>query len=140
MGRLSSAQEKWLRERFDDRFSTDLMERKIYSHDVGVMPSLVKPLIGKAVADGIVQPKDEEEVVELVHWAARNRLPLVPRGRATSGYGGVLPVKGGLTVNSWYMREILAVDGENLTVTVEPGIIWENLEKELNKHGLALRR
>ncbi len=139
MSKLTSNQETWLRERFDSRFSADLTERKIYSHDVGVMPPLVKLLIGKAVADGVVQPQNEEEVIELVRWAAQNSIPLVPRGKATSGYGGVLPVKGGLTVNSWYMRRILAVDEDNLTVTVEPGIVWEKLEQELGKQGLALR-
>jgi len=139
MGRLTSSQEAWLRERFHNRVSTDPMERKIYSHDVGVMPSLVKPLIGKALADAVVQPESEEEVVELVRWAAQNRIPLVPRGKATSGYGGVLPVKGGITVDFWRMRDILEVDRENLTVTVQPGLVWEDLGRELAKQGLALR-
>ncbi len=139
MGQLTSSQEAWLRQKFGARFSADLMERKIYSHDVGVMPSMVKPLIGKALADAIVQPKSEEEVVELVHWAYQNRIPLVPRGKATSGYGGVIPVKGGVIVTFWYMRGIVDVDEEDLTVTVQPGIVWEELERELAKHNLALR-
>ena len=95
MSRLTTVQETWLQERFDGRFSNDLAERKIYSHDVGVMPPLVKPLIGRGIADGVVQPRSEKEIIDLVHWAAQNRVPLVPRGKATSGYGGVLPVKGG---------------------------------------------
>ncbi len=139
MGGLTSQQEAWLRERFHDRVSTDLMERKIYSHDVGEMPPLVKPLIGRALADAVVQPKSEEEIVDLVRWAAQHRIPLVPRGKATSGYGGVLPKRGGITVDFWRMRSILEVDRENLTVTVQPGLVWENLERELAKQGLALR-
>jgi Fe-S oxidoreductase/FAD/FMN-containing dehydrogenase len=139
MRTFTSSQEAWLRERFHNRVSTDLMERKIYSHDVGGMPPLIKPLIGKALADAIVQPKNEQEVVELVRWAAQNRIPLVPRGKATSGYGGALPVKGGITVDFWRMRRVLSMDKEGLTVTVEPGLVWEDLEKELAKHGLALR-
>ncbi len=139
MGKLSSQQETWLREHFDGRVSTDLMERKIYSHDVGEMPPLVKPLIGKTLADAVVQPQQEQEIVELVRWANQNRIPLIPRGKATSGYGGVLPAKGGITVDFWRMRSILSVDEENLTVTVEPGIVWEYLEKELAKKGLAPR-
>ena len=129
----------WLRERFATRVSTDLLERKIYSHDVGVMPPLVRPLIGKALADAVVQPKDEAEIVELVRWATRNRVPLVPRGKATSGYGGVLPVKGGVTVGFRRLRRVLAVDRQALTVTVQPGLVWRDLERELGKQGLALR-
>jgi Fe-S oxidoreductase/FAD/FMN-containing dehydrogenase len=136
---LTAEQERWLRQRFDNRVSTDLMERKIYSHDVGVMPPLVKPLIGRAVADAVVQPRDENEVLELVRWANEASVPLVPRGKATSGYGGVLPVEGGVTVDFWRMGRFLAVDREALTVTVEPGIVWKNLEDELAKRGLALR-
>jgi Fe-S oxidoreductase/FAD/FMN-containing dehydrogenase len=136
---LTAAQKEWLSQRFDDRVSTDLMERKIYSHDMGVMPPLIKPLIGRAVADAVVQPQDEGEIVELVQWASETNTPLIPRGKATSGYGGLLPIKGGVTVDFWRMRRLLAVDEEALTVTVEPGIVWEDLEDELAKRDLALR-
>ena len=136
---LTAEQANWLHQRFDQRVSTDLMERKIYSHDVGVMPSLVKPLIGKAIADAVVQPEGEDEVVDLMRWANEARVPLIPRGKATSGYGGVLPIEGGVTVDFWRMKRLLEVDTEALTVTVEPGIVWEDLADELAKEDLALR-
>jgi Fe-S oxidoreductase/FAD/FMN-containing dehydrogenase len=139
MATLKSDQVTWLREQFDGRLSTDMMERKIYSHDLGEMPPLIKPLIGRALADAIVQPKDEQEVATLAQWAARNQIPLVPRGKATSGYGGMIPVKGGITVDFRRMRDVLAVDEENLTVTVEPGLVWQDLEQALARHNLALR-
>ncbi len=139
MGNLSSEQQEWLRERFHSRFSIDLMERRIYSHDVGVMPPLIRPLIGKALADAIVQPRSEWEIVELVRWAAQNRIPLVPRGKATSGYGGVLPIKGGIMVDFWRMQAIVSIDPRGMTATVQPGLVWKDLESELNKEGLALR-
>ena len=136
---LTTAQREWLREHFDGRFSTDWMERKIYSHDVGVMPPLIRPLIGRAVADAVVRPRTEQEIVALVKWATKERVCLVPRGKATSGYGGVLPVKGGVTVDLSQMKRILAVDPTTEVVTVEPGVVWEDLERTLAEHGLALR-
>ncbi len=136
---LTTEQTGWLRRRFGDRSTTDLMERKVYSHDVGVMPPLVKPLIGRAVADAVVQPENEDEIIALVKWANESKTPLIPRGKATSGYGGVLPVKGGVTVDFWRMRKILAIDEQAMTVTVEPGMVWEDLENELGKRDLALR-
>ncbi len=123
----------------EDRVSYDLLERKIYSHDVGEIPALVRPLLGRALADAVVQPRTEAELVELVNWANKHDVPLVPRGKATSGYGGVLPVKGGLTVDLHRMRRILATDGEAMTVTVRPSVVWRDLETELGKVGLALR-
>jgi Fe-S oxidoreductase/FAD/FMN-containing dehydrogenase len=139
MKTLTPPQEAWLREHFRNRVSTDSIERRIYSHDVGEMPPLIKPLTGKGLADAVVQPKDEEEVVALTRWATQHYIPLIPRGKATSGYGGVIPVRGGITVDFWRMRQVLSVDGKALTVTVEPGLVWEDLEQELAKQGLALR-
>ena len=139
MKKLAVPLQQELSQMFDSRVSFDRTERRIYSHDVGVMPRLVKPLLGNTTAAAVVQPESEQELVELVRWANEHKVPLVPRGRATSGYGGMLPVKGGLIVNTWYLRDIVAVDRENLTVTVGPGIVWQNLEEELAKEGLALR-
>ena len=139
MSKLTAPLQEQLRQIFDGRVSFDKVERQIYSHDVGDVPLMVKPLIGKALAAAVVQPQSEEELAKLVKLAAENRLPLVPRGKATSGYGGVLPIKGGLVVDFYRLREIVAVDEDALTVTVEPGIVWEFLEKELHKQGLALR-
>ena len=139
MTRLSAPLQEQLRQTFRRRVSFDEMERRLYSHDVGDVPMMIKPFIGKAVADAVVQPKTEEELVKLVKLAAEHRVPLVPRGKATSGYGGVLPTRGGLVVDFYRLRRIISVDKETLTVTVEPGIVWEFLEKELKKQGLALR-
>ncbi len=138
MKSLSPALQQQLQEMFGPRAAFDKLERMFYSHDVGSLPSLVKPLIGNTLPAGIVQPLSEEQVIRLVAFAQSHGIPLVPRGKSTSGYGGVIPTKGGLVVDFSWMNEILAVDSESMTVTVQPGVIWERLEKELNKEGLAL--
>jgi len=138
MGAFLAKHEDWLTGTFGDRFNSRRVERKLYSHDVGEMPSLIKPLIGNPLADGIVQPETEEEVIALVKWAAKNHVPLIPRGKATSGYGGVLPVKGGIVLDFFRMAKMLSVDHEACTVTTQPGIVWESLERTLKKHNLML--
>lgn len=121
------------------RFVTfDPFERRFYRSDVGVMPSLVSPLIGNLMPAGVVKPLSEEKVVELVRFARQHGIPLVPRGKASSGYGGVLPVQGGLVVDLSWLTHIESIDAEGMTATVGAGVVWETLEKELNKHGLAL--
>ncbi len=115
------------------------LERKLYGHDIAAMPSLFVPLIGNTIPDGVVQPSSEEELVELVRWAVQNNIPLTPRGKASSGYGGVLPIKQGLVVDFYRMKQIVKVDAKAQTVTVQPGIVWEQLDKQLAKHGLTLR-
>jgi FAD/FMN-containing dehydrogenase len=134
MRELKAAQKTELDDLFGYRVRYDRRERTLYSHDVGVMPALISPFVGDTMPHAVVQPDGEEELVELVRWASRYRLPLVPRGRATSGYGGALPVKGGIVVDSFHMQEILDIDVENETVTVEGGVIWQRLDRELAKH------
>ena len=139
MRNLSSDQINWLEQTFGDRMTARRVERKLYSHDVGEMPLLIKPLIGNPMAGAIVQPISIEEIIALVKWAAQEGIPLVPRGKATSGYGGVLPVKGGIVLDFFRMAQVLNVDTEAETATLQPGIVWENADRELNKHGMTLR-
>ncbi len=135
---LTKAQLDWLEAKFGERYRNQRTERKLYSHDIGELPKLVKPLLGKHLADAVVQPQSEEEIIELVRWASNERIPLVPRGMATSGYGGVLPIKGGIVVDFYRMRRVLKIDRENLTATTQPGIIWEHVDLALKEEGLTL--
>jgi Fe-S oxidoreductase/FAD/FMN-containing dehydrogenase len=137
--KLSEQQKQQLQKTFGPRVAFDRLERMFYSHDVGSLPSLVKPLVGSTMPAGVVQPLTEEQVIQLVAFARTHNVPLVPRGKSTSGYGGVMPTRGGLVVDFAWMNEILAVNAEALTVTVQPGVVWEKLDKELHKQGLALR-
>jgi Fe-S oxidoreductase/FAD/FMN-containing dehydrogenase len=139
MSSLSTEQVRFLESKFGKRASFNKLERKLYSHDIASMPSMVRPLVGNTTPRAVVLVDSETEVIDLVKWASQNRIPLTPRGKATSGYGGVLPVGQGIVVDFYRMNRVLGTDAENLTVTVQAGLVWEKLEAELQKHGLALR-
>jgi FAD/FMN-containing dehydrogenase/NAD-dependent dihydropyrimidine dehydrogenase PreA subunit len=128
-----------LQAKFRQRVSFDTAERLLYSHDLACPPALVRPLIMRSVAGGIVQPQDEEELGYLLKLANQHKIPLTPRGRGTSGYGGAIPRFGGLVVDFSRMNRILEIDPRNLSATTEPGVIWLDLERELAAKGLALR-
>jgi Fe-S oxidoreductase/FAD/FMN-containing dehydrogenase len=138
MATIDAAQQTYL-EKFGNRVSFNPIERKMYSHDIAAMPNLVKPLIGNTIPEAVVQPQNEAELVELVQWAYQQKIPLTPRGKASSGYGGVIPVKKGLVIDFYQMKDVLAIDAKNQTVTVEPGITWEQLDRQLKAHHLTLR-
>ena len=123
----------------DDRVRTDVRERKMYSFDIGAMPRLVKPFVPAGIAGAVVRPQTEAQIVELAKLAQRDGMKLVPRGWATSGYGGVLPQKGAVVIDMSGHQKVLSVDAEKLTVRVEAGAIWENIDREIGKEGLALR-
>ncbi|UCD20056.1 MAG: FAD-binding oxidoreductase, partial [candidate division WOR-3 bacterium] len=136
---MNVKQRTYLRETFGSRVTFDETERKLYGHDIAAIPKLIKPLIGNTVPEAVVQPINEAELIELVRWARAQNIHLTPRGKASSGYGGVIPVKKGLVVDFYRMKKVFDIDGEVLTVTVEPGITWEKLDKELMRAGLTLR-
>jgi len=139
MHALSTAQRQQLRDLFGQWVSFDREERRIYSHDVAAIPKLIRPVIGAATAAAVVQPASEDELAALVRWANANKVHLVPRAKATSGYGGVMPVKGGVSVSLTRMRKVLNVDAEALTTRVQPGVVWTDLERAMERQGLALR-
>ncbi len=139
MRQMNDERRSFLEEKFGNRVTFRRLERKLYGHDIAAMPGLFKPLIGNTTPDGVVQPESESELVELVLFAGRNNIPLTPRGKATSGYGGAVPLNHGLAVDFYRMKKIIRVDPERQTATVEAGVVWEKLDKELSKHNLTLR-
>ncbi len=131
--------QSYLEGKFGDRVSFRRTERRLYGHDIAEIPSLIKPLIGDTTPDAVVQPQSEADLMELVRWAGENRVPLTPRGKATSGYGGAIPMKKGVVVDFYRMNKVIRIDPNAKTATVQAGMVWEKLDKELAKHGLTLR-
>jgi Fe-S oxidoreductase/FAD/FMN-containing dehydrogenase len=138
MDRIRDQHRSTLSELFGNRVSFRRVERKLYGHDIAAIPALVRPLIGRTIPDAVVQPETEKELIELVRWASKLRIPLTPRGKATSGYGGAIPVKQGIVVDFYRMKDVLDVDHDAQTVTVQGGVVWEKLDRELAKQGLTL--
>ena len=66
MGKMDASNRSYLERQFGTRVSFRKTERKLYSHDIAVFPSLVKPLLGDTIPDAVVQPEDEKELVDLV--------------------------------------------------------------------------
>jgi Fe-S oxidoreductase/FAD/FMN-containing dehydrogenase len=139
MSPFGEKHQSYLEKKFGSRVSFDKTERKLYGHDIATLPSLIKPLLGNTTPDAVVQPETETELVELVRWARENHISLTPRGKASSGYGGVLPVRHGVVVDFYRMNKIVRIDPEALTASVESGVVWEKLDQELEKHRLTLR-
>lgn len=136
---MKSAWQDELTARFGSRVNFRKIERLLYSHDVGAMPGMVKKLY-KGMPDAVVQPENVEELVWLTELARRHKLPLVPRGSGTGGYGGAVPSRGGIVVEFNRMRGILSVDTAAQTVIVEPGVIIKELDDYLrSSHHLAMR-
>jgi Fe-S oxidoreductase/FAD/FMN-containing dehydrogenase len=139
MGALSTQEKTFLTDLFGERVTYDKTERKLYGHDIAAMPSMIKPVIGNTVPDAVVQPRSAEQLARLMEWANERGVTLTPRGKATSGYGGVIPVKNGIVVDFYFMKDVISVDEAGQTVTVQPGITWEQIDRALAPRGLTIR-
>lgn len=117
--------------------TSDEIERKLYSHDVGTPPKLFRRFLG--TADIVVKPQSVEELKKVLEAARKRNIPVIPRGKATSGYGGVIPVKGGIVLDLTALNRIIEIDELEMIAVVEPGVVWKRLDEELRKKGLTLR-
>lgn len=126
-----------IKELFGERASDDALRRFVYGHDMGALPDAIGRFIDN-VPSLVVQPVDEGELVALVGLARKAGMPVVPRGGATAGFGGAVPASGGIVVDFVRMNRVISVDAPGMAVTVEPGVVFADLEKRLAAEGLRL--
>ena len=86
--------------------------------------------------DVVVSPLSTEQVAEVVKIAVRYNMPIYPRGSGTNLSGGTIPSQGGMVLSLLNLNKILEVDEDNLTATVQPGVIIQTLNDEVLKLGL----
>lgn len=86
--------------------------------------------------DIVVTPANKEDVVNIVKFAAKHKVPIYTRGSGTNLSGGTIPIKKGIVMSMLKMNQILEVDAENLTATVQPGVIIQDLNDAVAEHGL----
>ncbi|TAK66875.1 MAG: FAD-binding protein [Bacteroidetes bacterium] len=83
-----------------------------------------------------IRPSSAEQISAIVSLANEERFPLVARGSGTGLSGGALPLNNAVVVLMNHWNHILEIDEENLTVTVEPGVITGQLHQTVEKRGL----
>lgn len=86
--------------------------------------------------DVLVEVLTTEEVSRIVKYAYDNNLPIIPRGSGTGLVGASVPVYGGIMINMCKMNKILELDEENLTLTVEPGVLLMEIGAFVQEHDL----
>jgi len=63
-------------------------------------------------------------------------VPVTPRGAGSGLSGGAVPVCGGIVLSVDRMNEIIELDRENMMITVEPGVIANDINEFLEPYGL----
>ena len=86
--------------------------------------------------EAVAYVSSAEQAAATLRLANRERFPVVPRGAGVGFSGGALPTHGGLVLNFTRMNRILAIDRENLTADVEPGVVTGQLHSAVEELGL----
>jgi len=86
--------------------------------------------------DAVVFARSTEDVAALVALAAECRVPVIPYGVGSSLEGHLLAVEGGVSVDLSQMNQVLAINSEDLTVTVQAGVTRMQLNNEIKHTGL----
>lgn len=86
--------------------------------------------------DVIVTPSTRDQVVAIVKLANKYKTPIYTRGSGTNLSGGTIPLKGGIVLSMLKINKIVEIDAENLTATVQPGLVIQRLNEAVAPHGL----
>ena len=77
-----------------------------------------------------------EEVSRILQYAYAHDIPVTARGSGTGLVGAAVAMKGGILLCTSKMNHIVELDTENLTVTVEPGVLLMELAEYVQENQL----
>ncbi|TLS38462.1 glycolate oxidase subunit GlcD [Pseudalkalibacillus caeni] len=102
--------------------------RLVYSYDA--TPTF------QSLPDAVISPRNKEEIQKILQLCNEQQIPIVPRGSGTNLCAGTCPTQGGIVLLFTHMDKILEIDEENLTATVQPGVITLDLINAVEERGL----
>lgn len=117
-----------LQQRFGAQCSTAAAVREQHGRDEG---SIFAP-----PPQAVVFAESTQDIQDAVRLCAQYRVPLIPYGAGTSLEGHLLAVRGGISLDVSRMQQILRINAEDMTVTVQPGIRRKALNDAIKDEGL----
>ncbi|AYE34020.1 FAD-binding oxidoreductase [Clostridium septicum] len=129
--------------------------KKVDKHDIEYINSIIndseRVLVGEDISEDyshdelgaikqmpeiVVQVLETEEVSRIMKYAYEKNIPVTPRGSGTGLVGSAVPLHGGIIIDLSKMNKILELDEENLTLTLEPGVLLMEIAKYVEEHDL----
>jgi len=84
----------------------------------------------------VVFADSTQDVADAVQLASQYAVPVIAYGAGSSLEGQLLAVQGGISIDLSRMNQVLSIDAEDLTVTVQPGITRKQLNEAIKDTGL----
>ena len=110
----------------EENYTENLIDMVSYSYDASEHRG--RPACG-------VWAEKPEQVSEILRLATGKLVPVIPRGAGTGLSGMAVPLRGGIVLDLSHMNRILDVRIEDRLAIVQPGVIYDDLQKTLKPHG-----
>ena len=117
-----------LKSRFSERCSTALVVREQHGRDESAFAAQPPA--------AVVFAESTADVADAVKLASQFNVPVIPFGVGTSLEGHLLAVHGGISIDVSRMNQVLAINADDLTVTVQPGLTRKQLNEAVKSTGL----
>ena len=131
------------------------MYKTIESADYTYLQQIISPervLIGSEISEDyahdelggihsapqmLVKVQTTEEISQIMAYANEKHIPVTVRGSGTGLVGACVPLYGGILLETTGMNKILELDKDNLTVTVQPGVLLMELARFAEDNSFA---
>lgn len=93
-------------------------------------------LVGAGLPIAVARPTRTSQVSEILRWASRHRVIVVPRGAGTGLSGGANAIDGCVIISLERMDAVREIDAADQIAVVEAGVINADLERASREHGM----
>ena len=104
---------------------TDREKLGVYAHDETPVDQF------SYFPEVVVMPRNTGQISRIMKLAYDNTIPITPRGAGSGLSGGAIPVYGGIVISLEKMNKILEIDNQNMMVTLEPGVITNEVNDKV---------
>ncbi|MCL4107991.1 UNVERIFIED_CONTAM: hypothetical protein GTU68_017019 [Idotea baltica] len=111
-----------------DRLSQGSSILELHSHDEAYSSA--------ALPDAVAFPESTDEVSAIMKICSKHKCPVIPFGIGTSLEGHVIPIHGGISIDTNRMNQVLTIHDSDKDAVVEPGVTRTQLNHALRATGL----
>ncbi len=117
----------------------DPVQVKLKSRDFHWFSPILRKTLAGLVADLVVVPRSETEVIRVAAACARLGLPLTVRGAGTGNYGQAMPLHGGILMEMTSLNTLCWISAKRDHVRAQAGMRMSELDKHARAQGCELR-
>lgn len=93
------------------------------------------PIYGSGAPEVVIPVHTTEQISKIMKICNDNKIPVIARGAGSGIVGSAVPILGGVLLDMTSMNRILEYDFDNFVVTVEPGVLLDDLDQDCRQHG-----